>query len=317
MKMNEPTLTRLDLSLLGPFAVRLDGEPVTGFASDKVRALLAYLAVEGRRPHRRDALAGLLWPDYPDSDALASLRQAIHKLRQALGEGAQPEQANPGFPSGEPPFLLVTPQTVQLDPDTYRLDVDEFTTLVEACRTHRHRKIEYCSTCHARFRRAAQLYRGDFLAGFILEDSQPFDEWLVLNREGLRRQALEVFVHLAAYHAARSERAQALRYVYRQLELEPWREEAHRLAMRLLALDGQRIAALAQYETCRKVLREELDLEPEAQTTALYENIKAGDSHLLIGTRGVAHAGHRSSCAAYFAKEVQVNESKNKDGRGP
>ena len=48
MRMNEPTLTRLDLSLLGPFAVRLDGEPVTGFASDKVRALLAYLLLQCR-----------------------------------------------------------------------------------------------------------------------------------------------------------------------------------------------------------------------------------------------------------------------------
>ena len=126
--MNEPTLTRLDLSLLGPFAVRLDGEPITGFASDKVRALLAYLAVEGRRPHRRDALAGLLWPDYPDSDALASLRQAIHKLRQALSEGAQPEQANHGVPFGAPPFLLVTPQTVQLDLAEWDAAIEEYET---------------------------------------------------------------------------------------------------------------------------------------------------------------------------------------------
>src|SRR3954466_6072839 len=132
MRINEPTMTRLDLSFLGPFAVRLDGEPVTGFTSDKIRALLAYLAVEGHRPHRREALAGLLWPDYPDSDALASLRQAIHKLRQGLGEGANVNL---------PPLLLVTSQTLQLDTDTYRLDVDEFSELVEACRTHRHRKL--------------------------------------------------------------------------------------------------------------------------------------------------------------------------------
>src|SRR3954469_8299946 len=142
MRINEPTMTRLDLSFLGPFAVRLDNEPVTGFTSDKVRALLAYLAVEGRRPHRREALAGLLWPDYPDADALASLRQAIHKLRQALGEGGQAKQTS------LPACLLVNQQTVQLDSDSYRLDVEKFSTLVDTCRSHRHRKIEYCSVCH-------------------------------------------------------------------------------------------------------------------------------------------------------------------------
>jgi len=268
-------MARLELSFLGPFEVTLDGEPVTGFVTDKVRALLTYLAVEGHQPHRREALAGLLWSDYADSDALASMRQSIHKLRQALGEGKQTDL---------PPFLLVTPQTVQLDSDTYRLDVEEFSALVDACHSHRHRKIEYCSTCHARFRRAAPMYRGDFLAGFLLQDSQAFDEWLVLKRERLRRQALDVFQSMAMYHESRDEYDEARQYVYRQLEMEPWREEAHRLAMKLLAIDGQRSAAIAQYETCRRVLNDEFGIEPEAQTTALYENIKAGNRESGAGT---------------------------------
>ena len=58
-------MTLLSVRTLGPFQVLLDGEPVTGFDSDKVRALLAYLALEADRPHRREKLAGLLWPDYP------------------------------------------------------------------------------------------------------------------------------------------------------------------------------------------------------------------------------------------------------------
>ena len=53
-------MPRLILSLLGTFQVTLDGQQVTGFKSDKVRALLAYLAVETDRPHRREVLAGLL-----------------------------------------------------------------------------------------------------------------------------------------------------------------------------------------------------------------------------------------------------------------
>ena len=67
-------MARLSLSCLGPFQVTLDGQAVTGFKSAKVRALLAYLAVEAGRSHRREVLAGLLWPEWPDRDALSSLR---------------------------------------------------------------------------------------------------------------------------------------------------------------------------------------------------------------------------------------------------
>src|SRR6478672_3925870 len=81
------SMPRLEQYFLGPFRVTLSGEPLTGFATDKVRALLAYLAVEGKRAHRREALAGLLWPNSADSDALTSLRQALRKLRQALASG--------------------------------------------------------------------------------------------------------------------------------------------------------------------------------------------------------------------------------------
>src|SRR5262245_13775078 len=265
-------MTRLELNFLGPFEVSVDGEPVSGFTSDKVRALLVYLTVEGGRPHRREALAGLLWPEFPDSDALVSLRQAIYRLRLELREGGQ---------AGAPPFFVVTPQTVQLDSNNYRLDVVEFSALVDACRSHRHRKKQHCSTCHTRLLRAAQLDRDDLLAGFLLKDSRAFDEWLVLRREALRTEALEVFENLARYHESRADYGKALPYVYRQLAMEPWREEAHRQAMRLLALDGQRSAAIAQYETCRRVLREEFGIEPEAQTTALYESIKAGGPAIL------------------------------------
>jgi DNA-binding SARP family transcriptional activator len=79
-------MAHLALSLLGPFQASLDGEPVTDFESTKVRALLAYLAVEADRTHRRDVLAGLLWPEWPDRDALSNLRYALYNLRQVIGD---------------------------------------------------------------------------------------------------------------------------------------------------------------------------------------------------------------------------------------
>ena len=69
-------MARLSIELFGPFQVTLDGEPVIGLRTDKVRALLAYLAVESDRPHRREKLIGLLWPGYPESSARRNLTQA-------------------------------------------------------------------------------------------------------------------------------------------------------------------------------------------------------------------------------------------------
>jgi len=273
-------MVHLSLSLLGPFQVMLGGEPVTGFATDKVRALLAYLAVEAEHPHRREALAGLLWPDWPEDSARNSLRQALFQLRQALGD----RDANA-------PFLLVDRKTVQFNlASDHGLDVETFTTLLLACQAHSHNSLESCELCTQRLGRAAELYKGDFLAEFFLDDSAPFEEWALLKREWLRRQALETFSHLANHYEQRGEYKQAYRYAWRQVEMDPLREEAHRKLMRALALSGQRSAALAQYETCRQALAEDLGVEPADETTALYERIRDGELSREIGWRTSAAA---------------------------
>ena len=101
---------------------------------------------------------------------------------------------------------------------------------------------------------AIELYRGDFLSGFHLSGCQEFEEWHLLKRESLHRQALDALAQLFTYHVGRGDYEQALGYAYRQIELEPWREEAHRWVMRLLAQTGRRSEALAQYVACRKTL---------------------------------------------------------------
>jgi len=262
-------MARLAVFLLGSLYVTLDDEPVTDFATDKARALLAYLTVEASRPHRRDTLAGLLWPDQPQRKARHNLRQALSHLRRALGD--QGDEAAP--------FLLVSRETVQFNAASeHWLDVNAFTELVESCRGHPHRRLEMCLPCLRRIERVVALYRGSFLEQFFLSDSDVFEEWAVLRREWVHREAVEALYRLADYCERRGDYERARHYAWRQVELEPWREEAHRQLMRLLALDGQRSAALAQYETCRRVLTEELGVEPTGETVALYENIRAGET---------------------------------------
>ena len=130
-------MTRLKLSLLGPFQATLDGEPAVGFDSDKVRALLAYLAVEVNQPHSRDKLAGLLWPEWPDRDARNNLRYALSNLRHVIRDRAQP-----GDREATPPFLLVSRQTIQFnDASDARIDASAFDRLLKAP-IHQHPLME-------------------------------------------------------------------------------------------------------------------------------------------------------------------------------
>ncbi len=256
----------LTITLLGAFEATWDGAPITQFEADSARALLAYLVMQPGTPFQRDTLADFFWPDQPKSQGLHALRQALTRLRKAIRD----RQA-------DPPFLDITRSTLAFNPSSqYWLDVKAFDDRLVANRQHPHRRLSVCPACKRRLQRAAELYRGDFLAGFSL-DSYPFQEWMLMQREHLHRQAMDAFYHLAAYYEQRGEFERARDYAWRQIELEPWREEAHRQAMRALASGGQRSAALAQYKTCRQTLAQELGVEPGNETQALYEQIRIGN----------------------------------------
>jgi DNA-binding SARP family transcriptional activator len=248
-------MAHLSLSLLGPFQAALDGEPVAAFESNKVRALLTYLAIESDRPHSREKLAGLLWPERSDQDASANLRYALSNLRAAIKDRA-----------ASSPFLLVSRQTLQFNraSDTW-VDVAAFGEL-----------LALPAPSLSDLERAVDLYRGEFLEGFFVGDSVAFEEWVLLKREQLGRQMRSALHGLAAMHEQRGEYERALPYIWRQVELDPWQDRARQQLMRLLALSGQRAAALAQYEAFRQALAEELGVEPGRTTRELYEQIRDG-----------------------------------------
>lgn len=257
-------MSQLTIAILGSFQVTRDGKPITDFEADSARALLVYLAMHAETPFQRMFLSALLWPDQPEAEALHALRQALNRLRNAIGDQ-----------KADPPFLHITRTAIQFNPHSdYWLDVNAFRSLTIASQQHPHRRPQVCRSCHQRLTQAAELYRGDLLAGFST-NSYPFEEWLLMEREYLHRQAMDIFYQLAAYHERRGEFETAQHYARRQVELEPWREEAHQQLMCALAWSGQRSAALAQYNTCRRILAEELGIEPTSVTKALCKQIQA------------------------------------------
>jgi DNA-binding SARP family transcriptional activator len=262
MKEN-PMAEELQLSLLGDVVVRRNGVPVTDVGSSKALALLCFLALTGR-PHLRSTLAGLLWGDRSETRARSNLSKALTHLRRVVG-----------------PFLSITRQAVAFNRErSYWLDVERFEALAGRA------TLEAMSASAAplqadieRLEQAVELYRGDLLEGFYVRQAPAFEDWVLAQRARLRELALQALHRLLVHHVRRGAAglAAGIEVATRLLALEPWREDAHRQLMTLLAQSGQRGAALAQYKTCRQVLAKELGVEPGVETTALYEQIRDGE----------------------------------------
>jgi DNA-binding SARP family transcriptional activator/predicted ATPase len=250
-------LAGLTLAFLGPPRVERDGAPLE-VDTRKAIALLAYLAVT-RQAHRRDALATLLWPEYDQSHARASLRRTLSVLKRGLADQ----------------WLEVGREIIGLKrgADLW-VDLDQFNERIAEVRTHGHATSEVCSACADPLRAAVELYRGDFLAGFTLRESEPFDEWQLFQTEALRRDLAEALERLVEALGARGAFEQSIAYARRWLALDPLHEPAHRKLMLLYAWMGERAAALRQYRECVRVLHEELGVPPLAETAQLAEAIK-------------------------------------------
>lgn len=260
-------MTTLSLHLLGSVRASLDNEPITDFRTRKVQALLIYLATE-TQSHKRDLLLDFLWPGLPERSARSNLRQIIYYLRLLL-----PEPAGNGQP-----IVIVNRQEIQLNPQAeVTVDVGRFQALLNQSQAHNHLDLFLCADCRRHLEQAVALYRGDFLADFYLDDSNEFEEWASDRRAYFRRRALDGLSILTTMATRQQEYAQAQGFARQQLAIDNLREGAYRQLMAALALNGRREEALAVYDTCRRLLLEELAMAPAARTTEYYEKIRSGD----------------------------------------
>ncbi|NJN43325.1 MAG: hypothetical protein HC806_00340 [Anaerolineae bacterium] len=189
-----------------------------------------------------------------DADAKNNLRQALSNLRKFLS-----------------PYLIVTRDTVQFNGATsYSIDVDQFTQEIKLSSP---KSPSSLST----FQTALALYKGDFLQGFFIREAPEFEDWAYAERVRLRELALQALHRLAEIEMSHADYPAALETTTRLLAFDPWREETHRQRMIALARMGQRSAALAQYQACRRILEKELGVEPTRETTKLYEQIRSAE----------------------------------------
>ncbi len=250
---------RTTISLLGAPRIEREGIPVE-VDTRKATALAAYLAVT-RRSHTRDALAGLLWPEYKQARARAALRRTLSSLGKAREEG----------------WLIADRESVDLAHDAIGVDVVRFDGLLAERKLHGHPEPEVCSECLPLLTEAVELYRDDFMAGFGLRDSVAFDDWQFFQSESLRRELAGALERLARGRGALGEWEAAISHARRWLSLDVLHEPAHRMLMMLYAWSDERAAALRQYRECVRILDQELGVAPLEETTLLYRAIQEND----------------------------------------
>ena len=252
---------RLSLTYFGSFQASYADKPIL-LATNTARALFAYLALEAAyQPRSREEIASLLWPDHNRKNAYGNLRQTLTRMRKAI----------PGLIDE---VLNITPQTLQFRHAAATLDVVQFEALLAG--TTSPKEILSAGMIN-RLSEAAALYRGEFLQGVLLADSMPFDEWVMVRREQLHRQALDALHILTGHYESIDDYERMRLYAMRQLTLDPWREEAHAQLMRALAYAGRSTDALMQYEVCRRILSKELGVEPGQELRTLASRIRGGE----------------------------------------
>ncbi len=240
-------MTSMRLELLGDLLIRSGDGALVTIGAKKSQALLAYLAMKPAQHVSREKLAGLLWSSTGPDQARQSLRQTLSTIRKELSQIA-PKQKT----------LIEEGDLLSLD-RSVSCDVPELESLINI-------------NTETSLKEAIELYRGDFLEGFSINEER-FDQFVVGERDRLHRLALRAHAQLVELQARRGALDEAIGTAQKSLRLDILQEPMHRMLMRLYLESGDVVEALQQYETCFKVLRRELRIDPDTETKALQREI--------------------------------------------
>ena len=237
----------IHLELLGDFRLRTESGSLVTISARKSQAMLAYLAVKPAQLVSRDKMAALLWSSTAPEQARQSLRQTLSTMRRELA-AVSPQK-----------ILVEEGDFLSHDASLVYCDVAEFESLVAT------------GTAEA-LDPATRLYAGDFLDGFQI-DEEKFDQWVLAERDRLHRMALRAHAQLVEQLTRSGSLDEAIAIAQQSLRLDPLQESMHRTLMRLYLQSGDLLNALQQYDSCAKLLRRELDLDPDAETRGLQQEI--------------------------------------------
>jgi predicted ATPase/DNA-binding SARP family transcriptional activator len=235
----------LEICLLGQFDLKRDAAPVE-VPSRSAQSLLAYLVLNPGIAHRREKLAGLLWPDATEANARNYLRKALWLLRKSMAADTL----------GGEEYLLADDISITFNPDAnYLLDADAV----------RNKSTDAMSVEDQI--EAVSVYHGELLPGF-------YEEWVTLERERLKAAFNQKINTLLSCLVAGEQWEQVIYWSEQWIALGEAPEPAFRALMVAHANVGDMAKVAATYERCVQTLREELDMEPSEQTCTLFEQLR-------------------------------------------
>jgi TolB-like protein len=234
---------KFTLSLFGRFELNGPAGSVD-FASRKAAGLLAFLACMAPEAQRRETLTDLLWGSHFEAQARQNLRQALYVLRRILGDGS----------------IVNDGHFVSLKNGVLDCDVPRFEALIR-------------DGSRDALAAATEIYRGPFLIDLDFAQDA-WRDWQTRGRQRLQSLALDATVRLGDLELVAGNADAAVRAAERAIAENDLREDAHRLLIRALAASGRRPDALRHYEHLVALLKHELDVEPDADTTTLARELR-------------------------------------------
>jgi len=225
------------------------------------KALIKLLATHPRHALHREQILEILWPDVRTESSLNSFAKALHAARRALEPELRPRDSSA--------YLHLRDDVLSLDTKHVLVDADLFQQLAESA----------LQRGHPSFETALAAYPGELLP----EDR--YKDWSEERRSHLAELYIRLQLKRADSLHQRGESSLAVDHLHAALQQDPVREEAHRRLMLIYASTGMRYKAVRQFQLCQDALKRELDMRPDAKTTALFRSILAEDSQRSASSR--------------------------------
>lgn len=255
--INRPSVTTLTLTVyaLGTFQLAVNDIPTNHTIVGKSRTVFEYLLMHHEQSVTRDVLMDVFWPNADPDSARNRLNVSLHHVRQALRQIT------------EIPVVLFEEGAYHINAEfDLWIDVEEFDRHVR--RGRQLEKTDRVQAATKEYELARDLYQGDFMA------EEPYEDWSVLTRERLRTDYLDILDRLSQIYFEQGNYTDCVLLCQLILTRDSCREDAHCRLMQCYSRQNQRYLALRQYQMCVKALRTELDVEPAAATTQLFERVK-------------------------------------------
>ncbi len=251
-------ITDLTIRVLGyPEIFRDVSKP---FAQDawttrRARDIFCYIATHRNRRVAKEVLIEAFWPEEDLETVEKNFHPTISHIRKALNSRQALKQN----------FIVFRDGAYQLNPEfTYSIDTDEFVELIAEAEAAK--RENDTATLREKLESAYKLYRGDFMDG-------SYEEWAEDQRHHYREQNLRVLTGLAKLSVSEKRWTDALKYASEILEIDPYREDLHRLVMRVLAAQSKPAAVRTHFDNLQDLLKKDLGIGPAEETKRLFQEL--------------------------------------------